>query len=178
MLVCREGCRTIGSHSYGTPQSLLYPSFSLAQVSPLRDTARMTALLSKLKCLHAPSPTNADLPLSRRRTPSFRPEQDITTQLNFSLSEIFLSLDHTRLWSILCIRPNNSSSHNSLDKRRVKPQIRSLLLPDVIAKRSIEYVVGFELGSFCDRYLPTMPGSEQEHIVQCARANGWKEGGL
>lgn len=100
----------------------------------------------------------------------------ITTQMNFSLSEVFSSLDRTRLWSILCIRPNDSSSPNSFDKRRVKSQIRSLLLPDVIARRSIEYVVDFEQESFCDRFVPTMRGSDQERIIQCARANGWKEG--
>ena len=101
----------------------------------------------------------------------------VTTQLNFTLSEIFASLDRTRVWCITCIRPNDSGSSNSFDKRRVKAQIRSLLLPDVTSRRSVEYVADLELGEFCERYVPTMRGSEKERIEQCARANGWSEGG-
>jgi chitin synthase len=100
----------------------------------------------------------------------------VTTQLNFTLSEIFASLDSARLWTISCIRPNDSGSPNSFDKRRVKAQIRSLLLPDIIARRSSEYIVDFDQGQFCDRYVPTMRGSEAERIRQCAAANGWRQG--
>ncbi|GLB34323.1 putative TRAFAC class myosin-kinesin ATPase superfamily, myosin family protein [Lyophyllum shimeji] len=100
----------------------------------------------------------------------------VTAQLNFTLSEIFTSLDRTRLWNIACIRPNDSGSPNSFDKRRVKSQIRALLLPDVAARRSAEYVADYEIGAFCERYVPTMRGSEEERITQCARANGWHDG--
>ncbi|PPQ66863.1 hypothetical protein CVT24_008571 [Panaeolus cyanescens] len=100
----------------------------------------------------------------------------VTTQINFTLSEVFNSLDRTNLWTISCIRPNDSSSPNSFDKRRVKAQIRSLLLPDIIARRSVEYVADYGLTEFCDRYVPSMRGSEQDRIIQCARANGWIEG--
>lgn len=40
----------------------------------------------------------------------------------------------------------------------------------------MEYVADYNLMDFCERYVPTMRGSEQERIVQRARANGWKEG--
>ena len=100
----------------------------------------------------------------------------VTTQLNFTLFEIFNSLDQARLWTLSCIRPNDSGSPNSFDKRRVKSQIRSLLLSDIISRRSIEYVVDFTHQDFCERYVPTMRGSEQERIAQCGRANGWREG--
>lgn len=100
----------------------------------------------------------------------------VTTQLNHTLSEIIASLDHTHLWTISCIRPNDSNSPNSFDKRRVKAQVRSMLIPDIIARRSIEFVTDFEQTEFCDRYVPTMRGSEMERIRQCAASNGWKEG--
>ncbi|KAF5363873.1 hypothetical protein D9756_000062 [Leucocoprinus leucothites] len=100
----------------------------------------------------------------------------ITSQLNFTLSEIFSSLDRSHLWTISCIRPNDSSTPNSFDKRRVKNQIRALLLPDIVARKSVEYVVDFELSAFCERYVPTMRGSDDERIRQCVRSNGWQEG--
>ena len=40
----------------------------------------------------------------------------------------------------------------------------------------MEYIADYELTEFCERYVPTMRGSEGERIIQCARANGWKEG--
>ncbi|KAG1857448.1 glycosyltransferase family 2 protein [Suillus subluteus] len=100
----------------------------------------------------------------------------VTTQLNHTLSEIIASLDHTHLWTLSCIRPNDSNSPNSFDKRRVKAQVRSMLIPDIVARRSIEFVTDFEQAEFCDRYVPTMRGSEMERIRQCAASNGWKEG--
>jgi chitin synthase len=39
-----------------------------------------------------------------------------------------------------------------------------------------EYVAGLGLSAFCERYVPTMRGSDEQRIVQCARANGWREG--
>src|SRR6266436_8344911 len=78
----------------------------------------------------------------------------ITTQLNHTLSTILAGLDRTHLWTISCIRPNDSGSPNSFDKRRVKAQIRSLLLPELVARRSTEYIADHELAKFCDRYVP------------------------
>ncbi|KAG6888077.1 hypothetical protein C0992_009697 [Termitomyces sp. T32_za158] len=100
----------------------------------------------------------------------------VTSQLNFTMSEIFASLDRTHLWNLACIRPNDSGSPNSFDKRRVKAQIRSLLLPDVTARRTTEYVADYDIATFCERYVPTMRGSDEERLTQCARANGWREG--
>jgi len=100
----------------------------------------------------------------------------VTAQLNFTLSEIFSSFDQTHIWNISCIRPNDSGSSNSFDKRRVKSQIRSLLLPDISSRKSAEFLADYGVREFCERYVPTMRGSESERIAQCARANGWKEG--
>lgn len=100
----------------------------------------------------------------------------VTTQINYTLSQIFSTMDHTRHWLVSCIRPNDSGSPNSFDKRRVKAQIRSLLLPDVVARRQKEFSVDFDQTGFCERYVPTMRGSEVDRIRQCAQANGWTEG--
>lgn len=158
--------------------SKLFSGPSLAAERHVKDENIIVQAQVSSRPLRQPSPI-----FSTEQTPEDEhPRLDsnktypITSQLNFTLSEIFSSLNRTRLWTISCIRPNESGSPNSFDKRRVKFQIRNLLLPDFIARRSVEYVVDFELRSFCDRYVPTMRGSEQERIIQCARANGWKEG--
>jgi hypothetical protein len=61
---------------------------------------------------------------------------------------IFASLERTKLWTISCIRPNDSGSPNSFDKRRVKSQIRSLLLPGLTARKTTEYVAIMNCWSF------------------------------
>ena len=100
----------------------------------------------------------------------------ITTQLNHTLSELFFALDRCHLWTVSCIRPNDSGSPNSFDKRRVKAQIRSLLLPDLIAKRRVDYTVDFDQEEFCERYVPTMMGELSLRIRQCVQKNGLREG--
>ncbi|KAF9647836.1 P-loop containing nucleoside triphosphate hydrolase protein [Thelephora ganbajun] len=100
----------------------------------------------------------------------------VTTQINYTLSQIFATMDHTHHWFVSCIRPNDSGSPNSFDKRRVKAQIRSLLLPDIVARRQKEFTVDFDQTELCERYLPTMRGAEADRIRQWAQANGWTEG--
>ncbi|KAK2463731.1 hypothetical protein APHAL10511_004224 [Amanita phalloides] len=123
----------------------------------------------------AGTPTEAPMPVARMDASKICP---VTTQLNSTVPELFGALDRSpRIWSLSCIRPNDSGSSNSFDKRRVKAQIRALLLPDVVARKTGgEWVVGVEPAEFCDRFVPTMQGRVGERIEQCARANGWKEG--
>ncbi|KAK0190305.1 glycosyltransferase family 2 protein [Armillaria mellea] len=111
--------------------------------------------------LRSPTPISEFPELDRQKT------YPVTTQINFTLSNLFATISHARLWTVSCIRPNDSGSSNSFNKQRVKAQVRALLLPDLASRRSV---------GFCERYVPTMRGSEMERITQCARANGWKEG--
>ncbi|OJA16306.1 hypothetical protein AZE42_03378 [Rhizopogon vesiculosus] len=100
----------------------------------------------------------------------------VTAQLNQSLGDILSNIQKVPMWTITCIRPNDNGFSNSLDKRRVKAQIRSLLLPDVVSRKQVEFVADFYQAEFCDRYRPTMRGSDAERIRQCAQSNGWEEG--
>jgi len=86
----------------------------------------------------------------------------VTTRLNHTLSEIIASLDRTSLRMISCIRPNDSCSPNLFDKCHVKVQMRSMLIPDVVVRWSVEFITDFEQKEFCERYVPTMRGSETQ----------------
>lgn len=126
-------------------------------------------------CITAP---DGSAPMPNEEHPPLDPTKiyTVSTQLNHALSEIFASFDRTRLWTISCICPNDSNSPNSFDKRRVKAQIKSLLIPEIVVRRSVDFVADMEQRVFCERYVPTMRGSEAERIRQCAASNGWKEG--
>ncbi|KAG8219096.1 glycosyltransferase family 2 protein [Butyriboletus roseoflavus] len=138
-----------------------------AQVSsrPLRQPTRIASPDGS-----APLPNEEHPPLDLAKI------YTVSTQLNYALSEIFASFDRTRLWTISCIRPNDSNSPNSFDKRRVKAQIKSLLIPEIVARRNVEFIADLEQSAFCERYVPTMRGSDAQRIRQCAASNGWKEG--
>ena len=90
---------------------------SLAQ----KDTTRIMQSSFRLKFHRDPSVS----PLVKTSTTT------LDHALNFTLSEIFASLGRTCLWTISCIRPNDSSSPNSFNKCRMKSQILSLLLLDL-----------------------------------------------
>ena len=124
-----------------------------------------------------PAP-DGSLPTAAEIHPRLDPSKvyPVTTQINYNLSEIIFSLDRTKHWTVSCIRPNDSGSPNSFDKRRVKLQVRSLLLPDIVVRCRNEFVVDMGQQEFCDTYVPTMQGSDAERIRQCAQANGWQDG--
>lgn len=100
----------------------------------------------------------------------------VTTQLNQTLWNVLSNIENVPMWTITCIRPNDNGFSNSLDKRRVKGQIRALLLPAIVSRKQVEFVADFDQAEFCDRYRPTMRGSDAERIRQCAQSNGWREG--
>ena len=68
---------------------------------------------------------------------------------------------------ISCIWPNNSGSP-TFKKHcvEVESQIQSLLLPDLAAQKTTEYVADYDLMEFCERhsYVPMMVGLEEGRI--------------
>jgi chitin synthase len=159
--------------------SKLFAGPSLAAEKHSKDESMIVQAQVSSKPLRHPTPV---VPFSQAEAGEEHPHLDpskvypITTQLNFTLSEVIANLDRMRLWTVSCIRPNDSGSPNSFDKRRVKAQIHSLLLPNVILRRKTEYVADLEQDTFCERYVPAAPGTTDEKIRQYAMANGWREG--
>lgn len=100
----------------------------------------------------------------------------VTTQLHQTLWSVLSNIEHVRLWTMLCISPNDNGFSNCMDKQRVKTQIRGLHLPEVISRKDVEFVVELDHAEFCERYRPTMRGSHAERIRQCAHTNGWDKG--
>ncbi|KAG8937086.1 hypothetical protein FRC02_006286 [Tulasnella sp. 418] len=104
----------------------------------------------------------------------------VTTQLNASISQVLRTLSQTTTWTVNCIRPNDSGLPNSFDKRRIKLQIRSLLLPDHVARRQVEYMVDYDHDAFCERYSVEGGGEliGAERIRAFARAVPWMREGV
>lgn len=147
------------------------PSLSTEKHQSDEDTVVQAQVSSRP--LRSVTPLSGTQPESSRLNPS--KIYPVTTQLNQALSDVLSNLENTRLWTLNCIRPNDNGFSNSLDKQLVKGQIRALNLPDMISRRSVEFVAEFDQAEFCERYRPTMRGSDAERIRQCVQSNGWAE---
>ncbi|KIJ57290.1 glycosyltransferase family 2 protein [Sphaerobolus stellatus SS14] len=152
----------------------LFSGPSLATESHFQD--RNTVVQGQISSRPLRQPT-----LSIQRTDDVAPLDPtkiypVSTQLNYTISELLATLDHTKLWTVFCIRPNDSMSPNHFDKRRVKTQVRALLLHDIAARRATEYVTDYDHEQFCERYVPTMRGDVPLRMRQCVQANGLREG--
>ena len=159
----------------------LFSGPSLATESHHQDPSIVVQAQASSRPLRQPtqiSSSSHPLPSSLEEPNQLDPTKTypITTQLNHNLSELLSHLDRSHLWVVSCIRPNDSGSPNSFDKRRVKAQIRSLLLPDMVGRRKKDFVVDYDQVEFCDRYAPTMMGETSLRIRQCIQKNGLQEG--
>ncbi|KAG2365414.1 glycosyltransferase family 2 protein [Suillus spraguei] len=148
------------------------PSLSTEKHQSDEETIVQAQVSSRPLRLLTPLGENAD------EIPRLNPSKiyPVTTQLNQTLWDVLFNIENVPMWTITCIRPNDNGIPNSLDKRRVKGQIRALLLPAIVMRKQVEFVADFDHAEFCDRYRPTMRGSDAERIRQCTQSNGWREG--
>lgn len=77
----------------------------------------------------------------------------ITSQIDATMFEIFKTIDKTQTWTVTSFRPNDSFSPNAIDKRRLKSQIETFLVPQVVEKLHADYIANYDFKSFCKRYI-------------------------
>lgn len=133
-----------------------------AQVSsaPLRQPSHILASISAVD-------------KTPERTLDLSVPHPVTEQLNVTLASVFTSIDRTYLWNVACIRPNDSLQPNSFDKKRVKAQVRAMLLPDLIARRATEYVAENDMATFAE--AQGLRSSDAETLRDFAANLGWEE---
>jgi chitin synthase len=147
------------------------PSIS-AEGHPLDDNTVVQAQVSVVP-LREPS-------LSAMQTPALEGSKayPVTTQLNATMTDILTSLDNTELWHVACIRPNDSGHANSVDKRKVKNQIRSMLLPDMLIRKQVDYVASQDLLQFCDYHGLRFDANDRSTVEGAVRRfaseHGWQ----
>lgn len=101
--------------------------------------------------------------------------QPVTTQLNATMATLLDTVDRTRVWGVYCIRPNDSGHANSYDRKRIRSQVRTLQLPELVNRRQVDYVAEYSLSQFCVRHA--LPVHDTHASVEdFARHNGWMPG--
>lgn len=98
----------------------------------------------------------------------------ISSQVNASLSQMIAHLNTTRLWTVACIRPNDQMHAGTWDAARVAAQVRGMFLPELAARRRVEYVTELDVTTFCMRY--GLQGSDVGDVRGWAAQLGWTPG--
>ncbi|ORZ23503.1 chitin synthase [Absidia repens] len=76
----------------------------------------------------------------------------VTDQLYMTLRDLFYTMSDTRIYSIIHIRPNDTSTPDNFDLKRVKAQVRAFLIPDLTLRCRQEYVNYYTFAEFLTRY--------------------------
>ncbi|PKK79481.1 hypothetical protein RhiirC2_825484 [Rhizophagus irregularis] len=106
----------------------------------------------------------------------------VTIQLYSTLNQLTDTLKETRMWNVFQIRPNDANEPDSFDSKRVKSQVRSFLIRDIIIRKRIEYTSHYTFEDFLTRYemilasLNLDPSRNPRQKVEAfATISGWSE---
>ncbi|RUP30296.1 chitin synthase, partial [Jimgerdemannia flammicorona] len=81
----------------------------------------------------------------------------VMDQLYLTLRDLNAAMTETRLWQIIHLRPNDTQEHDNFDPKRIKAQVRALLLGDITVRRSRAYTAYYTFDEFLGRY---------EHLIE------------
>ncbi|KAG9288075.1 hypothetical protein G9A89_017670 [Geosiphon pyriformis] len=109
----------------------------------------------------------------------------VATQLYTILNQLLDSLGETRMWNVIQIRPNDNHEPNVFDAKRVKSQVRVFLIPDIVARKRIDYTAHYTFSDFLSRYesivqplnVESSP-SDRQKIQNFLSISGWGEGAV
>ncbi|KAM0752541.1 glycosyltransferase family 2 protein [Meredithblackwellia eburnea MCA 4105] len=140
--------------------SKLFSGPSLAaEVHPLDENTIVSAQVSS-QPLRRPSPIkpcSGAAPLAEGVDPT-EPLLDpleihpVSTQLNASLSLLLNLLDRTRVWSLIALRPNDARCPRTVDARRLRQQVSAYLIPELVARKKVEFIHDCSYETFAQRH--------------------------
>ncbi|KAK4705525.1 chitin synthase, partial [Phenoliferia sp. Uapishka_3] len=139
--------------------SKLFSGPSLAaEVHPLDGNTIVSAQVSS-QPLRRPSPIKRTLSESPSKAtdltaPLIDPLEihPLSTQLNATLSLLLNLLEHTHVWSVISLRPNDSGSPRTVDTKRLRQQITAFLIPELVARKKVDFIADTEYATFCERH--------------------------
>ncbi|KAG2185213.1 hypothetical protein INT44_002003 [Umbelopsis vinacea] len=111
---------------------------------------------------------------------------EVTTvmdQLYMTLRDLFMTMSETRLYNVIHLRPNDVQTPDQFDTKRIKTQIRSFLIPDLIHRCCPrDFANYYTFGDFLVRYENLVAGlqidttrTEQSQVEAICASMGWIE---
>lgn len=138
--------------------SKLFSGPSLAaEVHPLDVNIIVAAQVSAQPLRH-PSPVRSSLATPLPKADPTLPLLDpleihpLSSQFNATLSQLLGLLERTHLWSVISLRPNDTGHPGTVDTRRLKSQVYAYLIPELIARKKVDFISDVDYPSFSSRH--------------------------
>lgn len=105
----------------------------------------------------------------------------VLDQLYMTLRDLFMTMSETCLYNVIHLRPNDVQSPDQFDTKRIKTQIRSYLIPDLIQRCCPrDFANYYTFGDFLARYENLVSGlqidttrTEQSQVEAICASMGW-----
>lgn len=138
--------------------SKLFSGPSLAaEVHPLDDNIIVAAQVSN-QPLRRPTPVKSSPAVTPSDVDFTAPLLDpleihpLSSQTNATLSLLINLLDRTHVWSVISLRPNDSGQAGTVDTRRLRAQVSAFLLPELVARKKVDFITDVDHELFCQRH--------------------------
>ncbi|KAI9485509.1 MAG: chitin synthase [Benjaminiella poitrasii] len=106
----------------------------------------------------------------------------VMDQLYMTLRDLFYTMADTRQYHIIHIRPNDAQSPDLFDMKRVKAQVRALLLSDWTVRCSVDYANYYTYAEFLVRYDQLVTSlqldtakSERDQVADLRAIMNWSD---
>lgn len=110
----------------------------------------------------------------------------VAGEFRSALDTLFETLDETKPWFVLCLRPNDNQLPNQFEARVVKQQIKSYGLSEMARKLLNEYSVSMTHEEFCERYASSpaltavsmrgaVAGEAKQKFAAAKEVMGWTD---
>ncbi|KAI9499463.1 chitin synthase-domain-containing protein [Zychaea mexicana] len=93
--------------------------------------------------------------------------------LQVSMDELFGTLEEAKIWTVYCLRPNESQTAAQADSRCLSRQVAAFGLADVAQQTAAQYGVAYTHEEFLERYAAVLngepdrlPRAQTESVVQ------------
>lgn len=78
--------------------------------------------------------------------------QPTCAQLNATLSQLISHFNQCQVWNVINLKPNDELNPNEWDPIRVRHQLASFRIPELIARKRVDYAFDFDLTMFSIRF--------------------------
>ncbi|KAK9729193.1 hypothetical protein K7432_000476 [Basidiobolus ranarum] len=141
-----------GSSSSSNPfMNELFSSAAVAVESHPRNKNTVISAQHPTKPMRQPSRRYKNSEGARK--PTSKKANKATTviaQLNSALNELFTTIEETKVWHIIHIKPNEDQA--IFDDRSVKAQVKAFSLTDIAKRLAIYFTTSYDFSEFLDRY--------------------------
>ncbi|CAO3591285.1 unnamed protein product [Absidia cylindrospora] len=145
-----------------------------------KSTRRNKNATTALDVVEDEDEENADADTGDNKAQQSKKLPVVLAQLHSSLDELSNMLDETMPWFVFCLRTNDASTPNQFDMQRVRTQVRSFGIAQIVTRLRVAFTNSFYHDEFCERYSQALQavGVETDRLprAQCEAAAaifGW-----